>query len=711
MSAKDNETISLIQSLANSAIISREAQWRASGEGTAEDGSDNPMITQETNSVYLPMDNATSRLKEFYDHSREDTGDFIFDYDKCGNLMVSNVKWSKDGVELYDVCGTDLSSTQGTSKDGYPWYKVEDVDSTDCSTTQNITAYLLDDDTVKISASAVDNYKDKVLIATIKDSIINRIIQHTIMRETGSVLAARSWTVRQNGTAWEVFDPVWNVGSTAIYPEGMTDAALKWNAITSTCGKLYANLITKNTECSTSGGITVEHALILSNKENDLGSSECSSSTANVSSVTIGEFKADCNGIITGFCQYTDGAFAQSEPKATVANVITMLEITSEAAEGGSSSSSTATHLKGYTTPINVVAGKQCENPSFDFVIPGSVGGQSESWVPAVEITDITGAGSSSSSSSVIGKHIKICFTCNTDGSTVSDEGDIYNGPYFIPHLEIEPMTESSTVVGNKLTFSFTNSCDSSDVITFQPIEVKNGTGGTGESGQIYGYGPMTVAKDGDTYVLRQYLGTFDSEGNFKASGTYNDVKLTAVDAFTGMEYNNDGCYKATTKKMYTIKEENGTDVYVKAQRILGRIRLNACGLYQDSGYFRGAGFDDANFVSDMTGMVADVISSYKAVGGDDNGLYSLGGAVILKPVGSEDGSTRIIKKIECDVVTGANYTAPSACGELGKVSITYKSGAAFAAFVTTEAPTDKEQVLIYTAVADAQAADTYQNA
>ena len=179
----------------------------------------------------------------------------------------------------------------------------------------------------------------------------------------------------------------------------------------------------------------------------------------------------------------------------------------------------------------------------------------------------------------------------------------------------------------------------------------------------------------------------------------------------TGLLEDDSGkCYKATAKKIYTLHGATDlADVYVRMQRAV-RVRLADDGLYQDAGYFNGVSFDDNNFVTDFSSKVADA-TKMKPVGCGTDGLYSLGCSLLLKPVNSCDGSELIVKKLSDDIVTGASYTAPSASGELGKVSITYKSGAAFAAFVTTEAPTDKEQVLIYTAVADAQAADTYQNA
>lgn len=385
----DINLIRLVEDTAAGKIAAENSQWIARGDGVEPDGSDNAQVTSEASNIYLPIDDLRADIKELYDPYETDNGDFIFEpYSEDGTskeLRISNVKWSNDGVELYKVCGNALSD-YGESDDGFQWYKVDGY--TECSTTQDITAYLLEDDTVKITTGSVSKYKDKVLIATAKNGIINRIVKSVIMRTAADEQTEiiRDWTVRNNGDRWEIFNPVWNLSDKqAVYPPSME--ALSWNAVTDTSGKLYANLVSEN-KVADDGTVTTERSVILSSTESDIGQA-CVSSTS-VSSVLIGEFKTDCSGNITGFCQYSDGAIAQADPKTSTINVFTSFKTaTVETAGPSSSSPSTETHLQGFTTPIEVVAGEECTDlPAFDMKLSDIIGNKSFGYGPVTAIKE-----------------------------------------------------------------------------------------------------------------------------------------------------------------------------------------------------------------------------------------------------------------------------------------------------------------------------------
>ena len=480
----DTGLVRLIEDTAANKIVADRSQWVARGDGVKPDGSDNAQVTSEASNIYLPIDGLRTDIKEFYDPYEIDDGDFIFAPYSSGTsceLRISNVKWSKDGVELYKVCGGELSD-YGKSEDGLPWYKVEGYE--ECSTTQNIMAYLLEDDTVKITTGSESNYKDKVLIATVKDGVINRIVKSVIMKSASveQIEIVRDWTVRYNGVRWEIFNPVWNLGDKqAVYPQSMD--ALCWNAVTDTSGKLYANLVSEN-KIADDGTVTTDRSVILSSTENDIGQA-CVSLTS-VSSVLIGEFKKDCDGNITGFCQYSDGAIAQAGPKVSTINVFTSFKTaTVETTGSPSSSSSTETHLQGFTTPIQVVAGKECtEPPALDIKLSDITGGSSDSWVPSVYISDIVDT-SSSSSGTITGQKIAISFTCNTTGEVISDEGSVYNGingGTYTPAI-------SSTKIGcdTNVTISFSKEGEQDITHTFTVKDGSNGENGAdGEDGKFF---------------------------------------------------------------------------------------------------------------------------------------------------------------------------------------------------------------------------------
>lgn len=825
--ADDIKLNRLAEDTASSKLASYEARWRAMGDGARDDGSDNVEISRDANFIYLPMDNINRGLEKEDEEYEADEGDFIFaPYSKNGiykELRISNVKWSKDGVDLYKVCGDSLAA-YGKSEDGLPWYQVEGYE--ECSTTQSIIAYLLEDDTVKITTKSESNYKDKVLIATVKDGVINRIVKSVIMKSASAeqVEIVRDWTVRNNGTRWEIFNPVWNISDKqAVYPQSMD--ALCWNAVTDTSGKLYANLVSEN-KVADDGTVTTDRSVILSSTENDIGQA-CVSLTS-VSSVLIGEFKKDCDGNITGFCQYSDGAIAQAEPKLSTINVFTSFKTATVETTGASSSSSTETHLQGFTTPIQVVAGKECtEPPALDLKLSDITGASAESWVPSVDISDIVDT-SSSSSGTVTGQKIAISFTCNTTGEVISDEGSIYNGadgatytpevtsskgekstdvtiafkkdgetvtehtftvndgmngsdgkdgkdgedgttytpsvsettsgdsyggtthnvtitftpdksgassishtirvkdgekgekgekgdpgsdstvpgPYFIPEVKIEKMAESSVVVGNKVTFCFTKSDDSSCVKSFGPVEIKNGSGE-----QALSLGPIEVIGSSGGKKLVQYIGSWSKEGTFTSSGKIGtELTLASSEVIKGLEYNFETAkYIAKTASVVSFSSEDRDDLSITPQPVLAKLWLDPAGVKAEWGNISSLK-DGVTLGYTASSQTVIAAATKKPIVCTDSALSVEPNAATLLVCGTNEYPASVLVKHDGNIVTGGGYNPPPDNESVGSVVLCYITGANPAMFVTGAQPSEAEQVLIYTAVSAAQAADTYQN-
>lgn len=640
----DTGLVRLVEDTAANKIVADRSQWVARGDGVKPDGSDNAQVTSEASNIYLPIDGLRTDIKEFYDPYEIDDGDFIFAPYSSGTsceLRISNVKWSKDGVELYKVCG-DALSDYGKSEDGLPWYKVDGYE--ECSTTQNIMAYLLEDDTIKITTASESNYKDKVLIATAKNGIINRIVKSVIMKGGQQTCNTRSWSIRNNGGTWEVFSPVWATSCGRLTPDGYAEG--KWSAITDTSGDVYANLKV-SLSCSEDGSLTKTETLSIDSS----ALAPCTDGSESVMSVKIGEFETttDGNGSqpVVAFKQFTDGELeGDTVPKKCV-TVVTSLNIENITEEITSEDSSpifkTKSYVIGRGTPVIVPAGDEINEPpmfKWDISSLGS-GGNGLVYGPPTVVEKPSGATGSTGGS----------------GGTDANGGKALALKYPIGTIGPDGSFTECADLADKAVY-----VDLISHIVMKSAEVCSNTN------------EMVISYDRG-YLLCAVEETQSSSGSSSSSGGTESKRFCmcrgmSLASFEPSYGNNSivgfhGWYDEKNNKLHT--KEAPSDGGVTVLNLLANENLLVC---------------TAGSINSMTGVQYTV------------------------KIGNNVESEAVIVRQESQIVTGGDYNQPTEDGDVGSVSIKIASSK-FAVFVgSTTQETGK--VLLYTATASSQSGDTY---